>query len=51
MLTVVSFHLLLGDFQVYLYGGHVTSWKNDHGEELLFLSSKVQYMAILCFII
>ncbi|RYR13894.1 hypothetical protein Ahy_B04g070652 isoform B [Arachis hypogaea] len=26
--------------EVYLYGGHVTSWKNDHGEELLFLSSK-----------
>ncbi|CAN1165674.1 Putative glucose-6-phosphate 1-epimerase, partial [Linum perenne] len=26
--------------QVYLYGAHVTSWKNDHGEELLFVSSK-----------
>lgn len=26
--------------EVYLYGGHVTSWKNDHGEELLFLSTK-----------
>ncbi|XP_042474495.1 putative glucose-6-phosphate 1-epimerase isoform X2 [Zingiber officinale] len=26
--------------EVYLHGGHVTSWKNDHGEELLFLSSK-----------
>ncbi|PNX70026.1 glucose-6-phosphate 1-epimerase-like protein, partial [Trifolium pratense] len=26
--------------EVYLYGGHVTSWKNDHAEELLFLSSK-----------
>ncbi|KAK7329249.1 hypothetical protein VNO77_23401 [Canavalia gladiata] len=26
--------------EVYLYGGHMTSWKNDHGEELLFLSSK-----------
>ncbi|XP_024968770.1 putative glucose-6-phosphate 1-epimerase [Cynara cardunculus var. scolymus] len=26
--------------EVYLYGGHVTSWKNEHGEELLFLSSK-----------
>ncbi|KAL0904670.1 hypothetical protein M5K25_026800 [Dendrobium thyrsiflorum] len=26
---------------VYLYGAHVTSWKNDHGEELLFVSSKV----------
>lgn len=26
--------------QVHLYGGHVTSWKNDKGEELLFLSSK-----------
>ncbi|CAN1811273.1 Putative glucose-6-phosphate 1-epimerase [Linum perenne] len=22
--------------EVYLYGAHVTSWKNDHGEELLF---------------
>ncbi|CAL9083650.1 unnamed protein product [Musa textilis] len=27
--------------EVYLYGGHVTSWKNNHDEELLFLSSKV----------
>ncbi|KAJ6713186.1 APOSPORY-ASSOCIATED PROTEIN C-RELATED [Salix purpurea] len=26
--------------EVYLYGGHVTSWKNEHGEELLFVSSK-----------
>ncbi|KAJ4911172.1 Galactose mutarotase-like superfamily protein [Raphanus sativus] len=26
--------------EVYLYGGHVTSWKNENGEELLFLSSK-----------
>lgn len=26
--------------EVYLYGGHVTSWKNDYGEELLFVSSK-----------
>ncbi|KAG6490716.1 putative glucose-6-phosphate 1-epimerase isoform X2 [Zingiber officinale] len=26
--------------EVYLYGGHVTSWRNDHGEELLFLSTK-----------
>ncbi|WOL13856.1 glucose-6-phosphate 1-epimerase [Canna indica] len=26
--------------EVYLYGGHVTSWKNDHGEELLFVSNK-----------
>ncbi|XP_044464554.1 putative glucose-6-phosphate 1-epimerase [Mangifera indica] len=29
--------------EVYLYGGHVTSWKNDHGEELLFVSSKAIY--------
>ncbi|KAL9224112.1 hypothetical protein vseg_000181 [Gypsophila vaccaria] len=29
--------------EVYLYGGHVTSWKNDHREELLFLSSKAQF--------
>ncbi|PKA49468.1 Putative glucose-6-phosphate 1-epimerase [Apostasia shenzhenica] len=26
--------------EVYLYGGQVTSWKNDLGEELLFTSSK-----------
>lgn len=26
--------------QIHLYGGHVTSWKNDKGEELLFLSTK-----------
>ncbi|XP_016580265.1 putative glucose-6-phosphate 1-epimerase isoform X1 [Capsicum annuum] len=26
--------------EVYLYGGQVTSWKNDHREELLFVSSK-----------
>ncbi|CAN6458995.1 unnamed protein product [Victoria cruziana] len=26
--------------EIYLYGGQVTSWKNDHGEELLFTSSK-----------
>ncbi|XP_059460690.1 putative glucose-6-phosphate 1-epimerase isoform X2 [Corylus avellana] len=29
--------------EVYLYGGHVTSWKNDHGEELLFVSSKAVF--------
>lgn len=29
--------------EVYLYGGHVTSWKNEHGEELLFLSSKAVF--------
>lgn len=26
--------------QVHLYGGQVTSWRNDRGEELLFMSSK-----------
>ncbi|MCO5562191.1 hypothetical protein L7F22_015817 [Adiantum nelumboides] len=26
--------------QVHLYGGQVTSWKDDRGEELLFMSSK-----------
>lgn len=48
MMMMMTFHffvcvllLLWFSFQVYLYGGHVTSWKNDHGEELLFLSSKV----------
>ncbi|KAI7986282.1 hypothetical protein LOK49_LG14G01672 [Camellia lanceoleosa] len=35
-------HLSSGCFctalEVYLYGGQVTSWKNDHGQELLFVS-------------
>ncbi|KAI3811438.1 hypothetical protein L1987_21162 [Smallanthus sonchifolius] len=26
--------------EVYLYGAHVTSWKNEQGQELLFVSSK-----------
>ncbi|XP_031108686.1 putative glucose-6-phosphate 1-epimerase [Ipomoea triloba] len=26
--------------EVYLYGAHVTSWKNEHGGEMLFVSSK-----------
>ena len=29
--------------QVHLHGGHVTSWKNEKGEELLFLSSKAVF--------
>ncbi|KAG6666706.1 putative glucose-6-phosphate 1-epimerase isoform X3 [Carya illinoinensis] len=29
--------------EVYLYGAQVTSWKNEHGEELLFLSSKATF--------
>ncbi|KAF6142344.1 hypothetical protein GIB67_023369 [Kingdonia uniflora] len=29
--------------EVYLYGAHVTSWKNDHGEELLFVSNKATF--------
>ncbi|KAL3005431.1 hypothetical protein AAZX31_08G219900 [Glycine max] len=29
--------------EVYLYGAQVTSWKNDLGEELLFLSSKASF--------
>ncbi|KAE8697080.1 putative glucose-6-phosphate 1-epimerase [Hibiscus syriacus] len=29
--------------EVYLYGGHVTSWKNEQGEELLFVSSKAWF--------
>jgi glucose-6-phosphate 1-epimerase len=29
--------------EVYLYGGHVTSWKNEKGEELLFLSNKALF--------
>lgn len=28
-------------FQVSLHGGQVLSWKTDRGEELLFISSKV----------
>ena len=35
--------------QVYLYGAHVKSWKNDHAEELLFVSGKVH--AVLSFIV
>ena len=33
--------------QVYLRGGQVTSWKNDLGEELLFLSNKVAAALVL----
>ncbi|QCE02185.1 putative glucose-6-phosphate 1-epimerase [Vigna unguiculata] len=29
--------------EIYLYGGQVTSWKNDLGEELLFVSSKTNF--------
>eukprot|EP00246_Nothoceros_aenigmaticus_P004389 TRINITY_DN15921_c0_g1_i1.p1 TRINITY_DN15921_c0_g1~~TRINITY_DN15921_c0_g1_i1.p1 ORF type:complete len:303 (+),score=67.25 TRINITY_DN15921_c0_g1_i1:216-1124(+) len=29
--------------QIHLYGGQVTSWKNDKGDELLFLSSKALF--------
>ncbi|KAL4320405.1 hypothetical protein AHAS_Ahas14G0007200 [Arachis hypogaea] len=29
--------------EVYLYGGQVTSWKNELGEELLFVSSKATF--------
>ncbi|KAH9715971.1 hypothetical protein WN944_022696 [Citrus x changshan-huyou] len=29
--------------EIYLYGGQVTSWKNEYGEELLFLSSKATF--------
>ncbi|KAK7255019.1 hypothetical protein RIF29_28418 [Crotalaria pallida] len=29
--------------EVYLYGGQVTSWKNELGEELLFVSSKTNF--------
>lgn len=29
--------------QVLLYGGQVISWKNEHGEELLFLSNKALF--------
>ncbi|KAH0906682.1 hypothetical protein HID58_038509, partial [Brassica napus] len=33
--------------EVYLYGGHVTSWKNENGEELLYLSSKFSNLGTL----
>ncbi|CAH2069645.1 unnamed protein product [Thlaspi arvense] len=33
--------------EVYLYGGHVTSWKNENGEELLYLSSKFSNLGAL----
>ncbi|KAH9617474.1 hypothetical protein KSS87_003836 [Heliosperma pusillum] len=29
--------------ELYLYGGQVTSWKNDYGEELLYVSNKAQF--------
>ncbi|XP_068647311.1 putative glucose-6-phosphate 1-epimerase [Aristolochia californica] len=29
--------------EVYLYGGQVTSWKNDRGEEFLFMSNKAAF--------
>lgn len=29
--------------EIFLYGGQVTSWKNEHGEELLFMSSKAAF--------
>lgn len=29
--------------EIYLYGAHVTSWKNEHREELLFVSSKALF--------
>ncbi|KAL2338664.1 hypothetical protein Fmac_013110 [Flemingia macrophylla] len=43
LLALIRFRFVVCDFQVYLYGGHVTSWKNDHAEELLFLSSKDKF--------
>ena len=41
MITFPLILVILIEMQVYLYGGHVTSWKNENGEELLHLSSKV----------
>ncbi|KAK9097400.1 hypothetical protein Sjap_022897 [Stephania japonica] len=32
-----------GSAEIYLYGAHVTSWKNEHGEELLFVSAKANF--------
>ncbi|KAM0010157.1 hypothetical protein Hdeb2414_s0079g00778761 [Helianthus debilis subsp. tardiflorus] len=33
--------------EVLLYGGQVVSWKNQRREELLFMSSKVNYLCSL----
>ena len=37
-----EFNLVLTMYmQISLYGGQVLSWKNEQGDELLFMSSKV----------
>lgn len=41
--------VILIEMQVYLYGGHVTSWKDENGEELLHLSSKVLQINTILF--
>ncbi|THF94820.1 hypothetical protein TEA_009537 [Camellia sinensis var. sinensis] len=43
-LLVLHMSIALLDYKVYLYGGQVTSWKNDHGEEMLFVSSKATFV-------
>ncbi|XP_051149310.1 putative glucose-6-phosphate 1-epimerase [Andrographis paniculata] len=40
---VILRHVRGSSAEIYLYGGQVTSWKNKHGEELLFLSSKALF--------
>lgn len=37
----ILIHFVSLFIQVYLYGGQVSSWKNEKGEELLVMSSKV----------
>ncbi|XP_057817053.1 putative glucose-6-phosphate 1-epimerase isoform X2 [Cryptomeria japonica] len=37
------FLTIMGTLTVLLYGGQVISWKNEHGEELLFLSNKALF--------
>ncbi|XP_076923688.1 putative glucose-6-phosphate 1-epimerase [Bidens hawaiensis] len=40
---VILSQTLGGSVEVYLYGAHVTSWKNEKGEELIFVSSKATF--------
>ncbi|GJN19143.1 hypothetical protein PR202_gb06385 [Eleusine coracana subsp. coracana] len=40
---VSSVSILLKWYQVYLYGGQVTSWKSNSGQQLLFVSHKAHF--------
>lgn len=41
-----SIDVSLLTIKVSLHGGQVTSWRNEQGEELLFTSTKVQFLPI-----